>query len=234
MQPQEIEFLQQFHTENIDLPSEDRHFGNVYFRHYSRGRKERASLEEVVEDQLDHSAIIDSLIAGMEREDRAADRQLATALQKMHSALLSLIRREPGASDRLQRLADEVAEFSGTVRIHEMRAQPALLDALKNISAERKAARTSRYIGSGYVRTIQTAVRKYRDAMDLFYNLFIRLLEQESVRNGRAGLMTPVAGDLAGLTGLIRNRIVLIEQRFNLLGEWKMRMRLAEKQGLYN
>ncbi|HTR32190.1 MAG TPA: hypothetical protein VMH27_23115 [Puia sp.] len=230
----DIEFLQQFRKAEIDLPNEDRQYGNVFFRHFSGNRKEKCVLEELIGNQLVHSLIIEALTGKMEKEDMVVDRQLATFVQKLQKAFATFSRNEPASAARLQKLMSEVAAFSGVVREFQIRKQPLLLDALKNISAERKAARNAVYVGSRNVRTMQVLVRDYRDKLYFYHDVFIGFLDAESEKMGKVMVVSPIGNCLLNLTALILSRISAAGDSFNCLGEWKMRLRLAEKQGSYN
>lgn len=234
MPQQDIEFLQQFRSGDIDLPQEDRQFGNVCFRHFSRNRKEKGALEEILQDQLAHSAIIDALIGKMEKEDQVVDRQLAAFLQKLQKSLSGLSRKEPSARIRLEKLTAEISAISDRVRLFHLRTQPLLLETLKNISAERKAARNAGYVGSQNVRTMQLLARRYRESLYLYHEVFTGFLEDESEKMGKVMVISALGNCLLNLTILIKARIASIEVSFNCLGEWKMKLRLEEAQGVYN
>jgi hypothetical protein len=234
MPHQDIEFLQQFRKAAIILPYEDRQYGNVCFRHFSKNRKEKTALEEVLENQLAHSEVIDGLVGKMEKADKVADYRLTVFLQKLSEALSAFIRNNPNSAVRFKNLMAEVSSFSELVRLYQMRTQPLLLDALKNISAERKAARNSGYVGSRNVRSMQVLVRKYRDTLYRYHDVFAGLGEEESEKVGKVTVTTPLGDCLRELSLLIGSRIAAIETTFNGLGEWKMKLRLAEIQGSYN
>lgn len=231
---QEIEFLQQFRKADIDLPYEDRQYRNVCFRHFSRNRKEKSALEEILENQLAHSEIIDGLIGRMDKEEQVADRRLAGFLQKLQNALSAFRRNETASVTRSEKLMTELLSFSELVRIYQMRTQPLVLEALKNIAAERKAARNSEFVGSRSVRSMQVLLRQYRDILYFYHNVFAGLQEDESEKVGKVTVTTPLGDCLLNLAVLIRSRIAAIETSFNRLGEWKMKLRLAERQGFFN
>lgn len=234
MPHQDIEFLQQFRKTDIDLPYEDRQYGNVCFRHFPKTRKEKSALEGVLENLLAHSQIIDGLVKTMEKAEKVADYRLTAFLQELKNALSAYCRNNPASATRFRNLLTEVSSFSELVRLYQIRTQPLLLEALKNISAERKAARSSIHVGSRNVRSMQVLVRKYRDSLYQYHDVFTGLGEKESEMTGKVTVTTPLGDCLRELSMLIGNRIAAIEATFNGLGEWKMRLRLAEIQGSYN
>ena len=191
-------------------------------------------MEEAIEHQLAHSLIIDALIGKLENEDQVLDRQLAAFLQKLLRTISAFSRKEPAVAARLETLMAETACFQERVRLFQTRTQPLLLDALKNIFAERKAARHSGFVGSKNVRSMQILVRKYREALYFYHDVFTGLVEGESEKMGKVMVVSSLGNCLLNLTALIKTRISAIETAFNCLGEWKIRLRLAEAQAFYN
>ncbi|HXD78593.1 MAG TPA: hypothetical protein VN616_12335 [Puia sp.] len=228
----DIEFHLQFRNIDIELPHENRQYGNVFFRHYRGSRKEKYRLEEMLENRLAHSEIIEGLISGIEKEGQGADRRLAASLGKLQKAIASFHR--DGLAVRLNCLADPADRLSQTVRFFQSRSQRLLLEALRNICAQRKLARNCGYVYSSNVRSMQVIVREYRKALEGYYNLLTGRLQQECETKGRVTIFSEVVVCLLELTELIRSRVIAINDCFNRLGEWKRRMRLAETQGIYN
>lgn len=234
MPQQDIEFLQQFRNADIDLPYEDRQLGNVYFRHFKGSRKGKSALEDLIENLLAHSVILDALTGKMEKDDGSLDSELTAFLQKLQKTLTTFSRNEPASAERLKKLAAEVELLAHFVRQHQTRTQPLLLDALMNISAQRKAARSSVHVGSRSVKSMQVLVRRYRDTLCRFQDVLSEFVEGESERTGKMMVISPVGSALLNLSALIKSRIAAAETSFNGLGEWKLRLRLAERQGSYN
>jgi hypothetical protein len=176
---------------NIDLPYEDRQYGNVYFRHFTGSRKAKSGLEETLENQLVHSKLIDRLIDKNEKEDQVVDRQMNIFLQKLHKAFSFYSQNDPATARRLGRLIAELAAFSESRNDYQIRIQPLPLGTLKNISAERKAARSSAYLGSRHVLGMQARVRQYRDNLYFHHDLFTGLMEQETEQTGKVTVSSP-------------------------------------------
>lgn len=219
MQLQNIEFLRQFRSEQVELPCEERQYRNAHFMHFSHSRKERRRIEKFLDDHTTQSALVGTLINAMNREDVVVHRRLDTLLGKLVKTFGAYGRKEPCATAHFSRLSGEITRFmelSADCREKMQRSFPDTINCSRDI------------------RVLKCAVREYFDLVCFYHDVFSALLEEELGRSGATALLSPVEESLLQVTTLVKTQLFSLEATLNRLVEWRTRYRQLEVQGVYN
>lgn len=218
MQLRNIEFLQQFRKEQVDLPAEERQYRNALFMHFSNSRRERHRIEKFLENYTNQSDLLGALVTDMEREDTVIDRRLRTFLKKLLKTFAAYSRREPYTAAWFTRLSGEMVRFLNLSTLSRSRMQ-ALFDKARN---------------SIDIRDLRRVTRQYLDLVYSYHDVFAALLDEELGRAGASRDTSPVEEALCKLITLIKSQQFLLEATLRRLDEWRARYRELEAQGVYN
>lgn len=218
MQLQNIEYLQQFRGERIELPVEERQYRNSLFMHFSNSRREQRRLEKFLENFTTQSELLGALITGLDREDTVIDRRLRTFLQKLLKTFAAYSRREPYTAAWFTRLSGEMVRFLNLSALSRNKMQTLVDKAGTSVD----------------VRHLRRATRQYLDLVYSYHDVFAGLLDEELSKTGTTSLTSPVEEALCKLITLIKSQLFLLEATVNRLDEWRRRSRELEAQGVYN
>lgn len=218
MQLQNIEYLQQFRKEQVDLPAEERQYGNVLFMHFGNGRKERHRIEKFLENYTTQSDLLGALVTDMEREDTVIDRRLRTFLGKLLKTFAAYSRREPYTAAWFTRFSGEMVRFL----------------KLSTLSRGRMQALFEKAGNSLDIRDLRRVTRQYLDLVYSYHDIFAALLDEELGRTGASRETSPVEEALCKLITLIKSQLFLLEATLRRLDEWRARYRELQAQGVYN
>lgn len=218
MQLQNIEYLQQFRKEQVDLPAEERQYGNVLFMHFGNGRKERHRIGKFLENYTTQSDLLGALVTDMEREDTVIDRRLRTFLGKLLKTFAAYSRREPYTAAWFTRFSGEMVRFL----------------KLSTLSRGRMQALFEKAGNSLDIRDLRRVTRQYLDLVYSYHDIFAALLDEELGRTGASRETSPVEEALCKLITLIKSQLFLLEATLRRLDEWRARYRELQAQGVYN
>lgn len=233
MQLPTIEFLKQFHTEEMGLPHGQQPCRNVSVRYFGNSRKERRSLGKFLEENMANTDLTGVLVSKMGKDDQVVHRRLREFIRRQLKNLAAINRKEHYPAQYLTRLSAELRRFMELTEGYQDKMQLLLLDTIKAIAADDQG-RSQDYVGSREIRYLQIPVRQYLDILYYYHDTFTGLLQEELARTGTSAVISPAEAVLFKLTTLIKSLIFSLEANERRLHEWKKRLRTMETQGAYN
>jgi len=233
MQRPDIEFMQQFKEQEINLPSIDQRNGNLSLRYFTDKKKERQRLRKFIEKSMGHGEIIGDLIAKLENEDLALTRRLIHYMAGMLDAFSADIRKEPYSAAYYRTLSEDVRQLLELLSSAE-NPHVVLYNRLNHLLIAEMPSSPAGPVCSRDMRNLMVVLKDSADIMCAYHNVFTSLVQQESASVGKLLVTSRVGQRLFKLSLVVESLILATRGTYSRMAEWQKQVRRMQRQEIYN
>jgi hypothetical protein len=227
------EFIDQLRKTDFAFPLLQQHgSGTIYITRYAVQENEAGSIAAALEEQLSLSSVIENLQYQLENEAIPDNRNLLDYIQNLHKIFSGYANEGPYSTRYFTGILSSLNSFQGLVQRQSQRDKELLTTLQLLLPAPGKNIQAD-FQGENMSAGINYKVR-YVEQLQKHHEIFNDFLQQESEKKQGLQVITRSEQYLMNLTAMIDQSIYHSRSMRKSLHKFKHRLRLAEKQILYN